>query len=175
MWIGAIRFSIGIGDLPSSGTHSLVQVRVLRDADVLTTFPLDAPPEIGLQRGYYMTFDLVGPDWLSRHNDETPNYPPGYAAIPMPYPHYGFEFSNGLSGHLRLQLWIKGDDKFQWSFVDLAVKVIHQVDAGFGIKIWKRRPYWDSVQLWRPEELVTMSSDPGEGYPAYELDVDEAA
>lgn len=175
MWIGAIRFSIRTGDLPSTGTHSLVQVRVLRDEDVLTIFPLDAPPEIGLPHESIMTFELVGPDWLPRHNDETPNYPPGYAANPMPYPSYGFEFSHGLPGHMRLQLWIDGDDAFQWMWVDLAVKVIREVDTQFGFKIWKRHPFWQEVQLWEPESYVTMSSNPNKGYPVYELDVDEAA
>src|ERR1700704_1914118 len=130
MWIGSMRLIVKTKDAPFAGTDSLVQAKIFRNNTLLRTFNLDYPTENDLERGAIRNYDYIGPTRLPRKNDKTPELPPGIGQIPMPYPGYGFEFSNGLSGHLKIKLQIKGDDMWIKDNVDLYVRVIRQHAAG---------------------------------------------
>lgn len=103
MWIGSIRFIVGTKDAPDAGTDSLVQATILRNDNELRVLNLDYPTENDLERGTIRNYDYIGPTKLPRSNDSTPELPPGIGQNPMPYPGYGFEFSDGLNGHLRIR------------------------------------------------------------------------
>ena len=108
MWVGAIRLTVRTEDAPFAGTDSLVRATVIRDGTELRILNLDYPTEDDLERGAIRNYDYIGPTKLPRKNDQTPELPDGIGRIPMPYPGYGFEFSNGLSGHLNIRLRIAG-------------------------------------------------------------------
>lgn len=73
-------------------------------AEELRILNLNYLTEDDLERGAIRNYDYFGPTKLPRRNDQTPELPPGVGKIPMPYPGYGFEFSNRLSKHLRIRL-----------------------------------------------------------------------
>jgi len=122
MWIGSIRLVVETKDSLDAGTDNLVQATVLRNDAELRVLNLDYPTEDDLERGAIRNYDYIGPTKLPRRNDKTPELPPGIGQNPMPYPGYGFEFSNGLNGHLILRLRIRGDDMWIKDNVDLYVK-----------------------------------------------------
>ncbi len=95
MWIGSIRLIVETKDAPFAGTDSLVQATILRDGSELRLLNLDYPTEDDLERGAIRNYDYIGPTKIPRRNDKTSELPPGIGQIPMPYPGYGFEFSNG--------------------------------------------------------------------------------
>lgn len=90
--------------------RQLVLATILRNGNELRSLKLDYPTENDLERGAIRAYDYMGPTKLPRRNDKTPELPSGIGQIPMPYPGYGFEFSDGLSGHLKIRLRIKGED-----------------------------------------------------------------
>ena len=105
MWIGAIKLVVQTKDAPSwAGTDNLVQATMVRDNNDLRVLNLDYPTEDDLEPGAIRNYDYSGPTKLPRSNDKTPELPPGIGQSPMPYPGYGFEFSNGLNGHLKIRL-----------------------------------------------------------------------
>jgi hypothetical protein len=116
MWIGAIRLTVQTKDVRFAGTDSLVQATVIRDGNDLRVLNLDYPAENDLEPGAIRNYDYSGPTKLPRRNDMTPPLPDGIGRTPMPYPGYGFEFSNGLPGHLRVRLHINGDDMWIMDF-----------------------------------------------------------
>jgi hypothetical protein len=118
MWIGSIRLIAETKDAPNAGTDSLVQATVIRDGADLRVLNLDYPTEDDLERGAIRNYDYSGPTKLPRRNDQTPELPPGIGQNPMPYPGYGFEYSNGLNNHLKLRLRIRGDDMWIKDNVD---------------------------------------------------------
>lgn len=107
MWIGAVRLIVATKDALDAGTDGLVQATVLRDGAALRVLNLDYPSEDDLEPGAIRNYDYIGPTKLPRRNDKTPELPPGIGQNPMPYPGYGFEFSNGVNGHLVLRLHIR--------------------------------------------------------------------
>jgi hypothetical protein len=161
MWIGAIRLVVGTKDKPYAGTDSLVQASVLRNGSSLRVLNLDYPSENDLERGAIRAYDYSGPTKLPRRNDKTPELPPGIGQIPMPYPGYGCEFSDGLSGHLKLKLQIKGSDMWIKDFVDLYVRFIRQKATSFDTLAWIEDDYWTYVGSWTQD--VAMSKDSSEG------------
>lgn len=167
MWIGAIRLVVQTKNAPFAGTDSLVQASVLRDGAVLRVLNLDYPTEDDLEPGAIRAYDYSGPTKLPRRNDQTPELPPGIGRNPMPYPGYGFEFSNGLGGHLRLRLEIRGDDMWIKDNVDLYVVYIRQRATSFDTVDWIEDPNWSYVASWTQD--VAMSTDSGEGTSSWTL------
>ena len=167
MWIGAIRLVVETKDSPNAGTDSLVQAIVRRDGSELRTLNLDYPTENDLERGAIRNYDYIGPSRLPRRNDQTPELPPGIGQNPMPYPGYGFEFSNGLNGHLILRLRIRGDDMWIKDDVDLYVRFIRQRATSFDTLAWMEDPDWTYISSWNRD--VPMSTDSSEGSTTWDL------
>lgn len=131
MWIGSIRLIVETKDEPYAGTDSLVRATILRNGNELRVLRLDYPTEDDLERGAIRNYDYMGPTKLPRRNDKTHELPDGIGQIPMPYPGYGFEFSDGLSGHLKIRLRIHGDDMWIKDNVDLYVRFIRNKATSF--------------------------------------------
>lgn len=167
MWIGAIRLVVETKDTLNAGTDSLVQTTVLRDSAALRVLNLDYPTEDDLERGAIRNYDYIGPTKLPRRNDKTPELPPGIGQSPMPYPGYGFEFSNGLNGHLTLRLRIRGDDMWIKDSVDLYVRFIRQKATSFDTLAWVEDPDWTYIASWTRD--VPMSTDSSEGSTTWNL------
>ena len=167
MWIGAIRLIVETKDALDAGTDSLVQTSVLRDGSELRLLNLDYPTEDDLERGAIRNYDYIGPTKLPRRNDRTPELPPGIGQIPMPYPGFGFEFSNGLNGHLILRLRIRGDDMWIKDNVDLYVRFIRQRATSFDTLDWMMDPDWSYIASWNRD--VAMSTDASEGVTTWNL------
>lgn len=167
MWIGSMRFVVATKDAPYAGTDSLVQATVLRDGNALRVFNLDYPTENDLERGAIRAYDYIGPTRLPRRNDKTPVLPPGIGQDPMPYPGYGFEFSNGMSGHLKVKLQIKGYDMWIKDNVDLYVRRIRQVATSFDTLAWQEDSNWTYVASWPADKAMSKDSD--EGFTALNL------
>jgi hypothetical protein len=167
MWIGAIRLVVETKDSLDAGTDSLVQAIVRRDGTELRTLNLDYPTEDDLERGAIRNYDYIGPSRLPRRNDQTPELPPGIGQSPMPYPGYGFEFSNGLNGHLILRLRIRGDDMWIKDDVDLYVRFIRQRATSFDTLAWMEDPDWTYIASWNRD--VPMSTDSSEGSTTWDL------
>jgi hypothetical protein len=167
MWIGAIRLIVETENAPAAGTDSLVQASVIRDGTTLRVLNLDYPTEDDLERGAIRNYDYIGPTKLPRRNDQTPELPPGIGQNPMPYPGYGFEFSNGLSGHLRLQLRIRGDDMWIKDNVDLYVRFIRNRATSFDTLAWIEDTDWTYIASWTRD--VAMSTDSSEGATTWNL------
>lgn len=167
MWIGAIRLIVQTKDAPYAGTDSLVQATVIRDGNELRVLNLDYPTEDDLERGAIRNYDYSGPTKLPRRNDQTPQLPDGIGQIPMPYPGYGFEFSNGLYGHLTMRLRIRGDDMWIKDNVDLYVKFIRQKATSFDTLAWIEDADWTYIASWSKD--VKMSTDSSEGYKTWNL------
>jgi hypothetical protein len=167
MWIGAIRLVVETKNVRYAGTDSLVQATVLRDGNNLRVLNLDYPTEDDLERGAIRAYDYIGPTKLPRRNDKTPELPPGVGQSPMPYPGYGFEFSSGLSGHLRLRLRINGDDMWIKDNVDLYVRFIRQKATSFDTLAWIEDSDWTYIASWTRD--VAMSTDSGEGFTTWTL------
>ena len=161
MWIGSIRLVVQTKDAPNAGTDNLVQALVLRDGGLLGKYNLDWPAEDDLERGAIRNYDYMGPTKLPRKNDKTPELPSGVGQNPMPYPGYGFEFSNGLNGHLKLQLKINGDDMWIKDNVVLFVRQIRQKATSFDTLAWVEDPDWTFIASWGKD--VAMSTDSDEG------------
>jgi hypothetical protein len=169
MWIGAIRLVVQTKDARYAGTDSLVQATVLRDGNALRILNLDYSTENDLQRGAIRAYDYSGPTKLPRRNDRTPELPPGIGQNPMPYPGYGFEFSSGLSGHLKLKLQINGDDMWIKDSVDLYVQQIRHKATSFDTLAWTQDDAWTYVASWTQD--VAMSTDSGEGATTWTLNL----
>lgn len=167
MWVGSIRLAVETKDSLDAGTDSLVQVTVLRDGSQLQVLNLDYPTENDLERGATRNYDYVGPTKLRRKNDKTPELPSGIGQIPMPYPGYGFEFSNGLNGHLTLRLRIHGDDMWIKDNVDLYVRTIRNKATSFDTLSWIEDTDWTYIASWARD--VPMSTDPREGVTTWSL------
>jgi hypothetical protein len=169
MWIGAIRLVVKTKDTTDAGTDSLVQATVLRDGNELAVLNLDYPAEDDLERNKIRNYDYIGPTKLPRRNDKTPSLPDGIGQNPMPYPDYGFEYSNGLNGHLKLRLRIKGDDMWIKDNVDLYVIFIRQKATSFDTLAWVADSTWSYVGSWSQD--VAMSTDSGEGVTTWSLNL----
>lgn len=167
MWIGAIRLIVQTADKRYAGTDDLVQMHVLRDGHELRLLNLDYPTEDDLERGAIRNYDYSGPTKLPRRNDKTPVLPPGIGQIPMPYPGYGFEFSNGLHGHLKLKLQIRGDDLWIKDNVDLYVRFIRQRATSFDTLDWIEDSNWTYIASWTQD--VVLSTDGDEGFTTWTL------
>ena len=167
MWIGAIRLVVATKDEPFAGTDSLLQAVVLRDGTELRVLNLDYPAEDDLERGAIRRYDYIGPTKLPRRNDQTPQLPSGVGQNPMPYPGYGFEFSNGLNGHLTIRLRIRGDDVWIKDNVDLYVRFIRLRATSFDTLAWQEDADWTYIATWGQD--VLMSTDPAEGYSTWNL------
>jgi hypothetical protein len=169
MWIGAIRLVVGTKDARFAGTDSLVQATVLRDGNSLRVLNLDYPTEDDLERGAIRNYDYSGPTKLPRRNDGTPELPPGIGQNPMPYPGYGFEFSSGMNGHLRIRLRIRGNDMWIKDNVDLYVRAIRRVATSFDTLDWQEDSNWTYIASWTQD--AAMSTDPREGTTTWTLNL----
>lgn len=169
MWIGSIRLIVETANSQNAGTDSLVQASVLRDGIELRLLNLDYPTEDDLERGAIRNYDYMGPTKLPRRNDKTPQLPSGIGQIPMPYPGYGFEFSNGLNKHLTLQLRIRGDDMWIKDNVDLYVRIIRQKATSFDTLAWVEDADWTYIATW--SKNVAMSTDSTEGFTILNLNL----
>jgi hypothetical protein len=169
MWIGAIRLTAATKDAPFAGTDSLVQASVLRDGAELRVLNLDYPTEDDLERGAIRNYDYGGPTKLPRRNDQTPELPAGIGQIPMPYPGYGFEFSSGVHGHLKIRLRIRGDDMWIKDNIDLYVIFIRQRATSFDTLDWQEDPTWTYIASWTQD--VGMSTDSSEGVTTWTLNL----
>lgn len=167
MWIGAIRLTVQTEDAPYAGTDNLLQARVRRNNTDLALLNLDYPTEDDHERGAVRNYDYIGPTKLTRRNDRTPELPDGIGRIPMPYPGYGFEFSDGLNGHLKIRLRIRGDDMWIKDRVDLYVQYIRQVATSFDTLAWIRDSHWSYIASWSQD--VNMSTDSDEGVSTWTL------
>jgi hypothetical protein len=169
MWIGAIRLTVRTKDAPKAGTDSLVQASFRRDGNELQLLNLDYPTENDLERGAVRDYDYFGPTRLPRHNDQTPELPPGIGQSPMPYPDYGFEFSHGLNGHLQIRLRIRGDDMWIKDQVDLYVQKIQLKATSFDTVAWAQDANWTHVGTWSQD--VALSTDSSEGVTEWNLNL----
>ncbi|MBO9703147.1 MAG: hypothetical protein J7604_23235 [Sporocytophaga sp.] len=169
MWIGSIRLVVETANSQDAGTDSLVQVSVLRNGIELRVLNLDYPTEDDLERGAIRNYDYMGPTKLPRRNDKTPPLPSGVGQSPMPYPGYGFEFSNGLNGHLTLQLRIRGDDMWIKDNIDLYVRKIRQKATSFDTLAWVEDSEWTYIATWSRD--VAMSTDSKEGFTILNLNL----
>ena len=161
MWIGAIRLVVETADNPTAGTDSLVRAAIIRDGTELRLFNLDYPSEDDLEPGARRAYDYIGPTKLPRRNDQTPELPDGIGMIPSPYPGYGFEFSNGLNGHLQIRLRIHGDDLWTKDDVDLYVRFIRRVATSFDTLDWREDANWTYIASWGQD--ANLSTDSAEG------------
>ena len=169
MWIGAIRLVVSTSRAPAAGTDSLVQASVLRDGGALRILNLDYPTEDDLEPGAIRNYDYSGPTKLPRRNDRTAELPSGIGQSPMPYPGYGFEFSSGMHGHLRIRLRIGGDDMWIKDNVDLYVREIRRRATSFDTVAWQEDPDWTYVASWGQD--VAMSTDASEGTATWTLNL----
>ncbi len=169
MWVGSIRLIAATKNVRNAGTDSLVQATILRDGSELRVLNLDYPGEDDLERGAIRNYDYVGPTKLPRRNDKTPELPAGIGQIPMPYPGYGFEFSNGLNGHLKIRLRIRGDDMWIKDNVDLYVRFIRQRATSFDTLDWQESPDWTYLASWSQD--VALSTDSREGHTTWTLNL----
>ena len=169
MWIGAIRLIVQTKDAPFAGTDSLVQATIVRDGAELRVLNLDYSTEDDLERGAIRNYDYSGPTKLPRRNDQTPSLPDGVGQNPMPYPGYGFEFSNGLHGHLTIRLRIRGDNMWIKDNVDLYVRFIRQRATSFDTLAWQEDADWSYIATWSLD--VAMSTDAGEGHTTWNLNL----
>jgi hypothetical protein len=169
MWIGSISLVVETKDARNAGTDSLVQATILRDGAELRVLNLDYPTEDDLERGAIRNYDYSGPTKLPRRNDKTPELPSGVGQSPMPYPGYGFEFSDGLNGHLKMRLRIRGDDMWIKDSVDLYVRFIRERATSFDTVAWQEDPYWTYIATWSRD--VAMSTDSSEGVTTWLLNL----
>ncbi|NJK65751.1 MAG: hypothetical protein HC789_01700 [Microcoleus sp. CSU_2_2] len=168
MWIGSIRLTVATKDAPYyAGTDSLVQATILRDGTELGVLNLDYPTEDDLEPGAVRNYDYIGPTKLPRRNDKTPELPPGIGQDPMPYPDYGFEFSNGLNGSLKIRLRIRGRDMWIKDNVDLYVVFIRQRATSFDTLAWQEDSDWTYIGSWTQD--VSMSTDSSEGFTTWTM------
>ncbi|WP_028980158.1 hypothetical protein [Sporocytophaga myxococcoides] len=169
MWIGSIRLVVETANSQNAGTDSLVQASVLRDGVELRLLNLDYPTEDDLERGSIRNYDYMGPTKLPRRNDKTPELPSGIGQDPMPYPGYGFEFSNGLSGHLTIRLRIRGNDMWIKDNIDLYVRKIHKKATSFDTLDWAEDSNWTYIATWSKD--IAMSTDDREGVTILNLNL----
>jgi hypothetical protein len=169
MWIGGIRLRVKTKDATDAGTDNLVQAVLLRNDHELMVMNLDYPTEDDLERGAVRNYDYSGPTKLPRRNDQTPELPPGVGQNPMPYPDYGFEFSNGMNGHLKIRLQIRGDDMWIKDNVDLYVKQIRLRPTSFDTVAWMEDLGWSYVATWSKD--VAMSTDFFEGRSTWAMNL----
>jgi hypothetical protein len=169
MWIGSIRLIVATENAASAGTDSLTQATVLRNGTALSVLNLDYPAENDLEPGAIRNYDYMGPTKLPRRNDLTPELPPGVGQNPMPYPGYGFEFSSGLNGHLKIRLRIHGDDMWIKDNVDLYVRFIRLKATSFDTLAWQEDSDWTYIASWTQD--VAMSTDSGEGVTTWTLNL----
>jgi hypothetical protein len=169
MWIGAIRLTVETGNTSNAGTDNLVQAAVLRDGTELRLLNLGYPAENGVERSAVRNYDSIGPTRLPRRNDQTPELPPGVGMTPMPYPLYGFEFSNGLPGHLTIRLRIRGAAAWMKDRVDLFIRELRLRPDSFDTLAWREDSAWTHVAHWRRD--VAMNTDSDEGVTTWTLNV----
>jgi hypothetical protein len=169
MWIGSFRLMVHTKDAPNAGTDSLVTAAVIRDGNQLGNYRLDYPTEDDLERNAIRNYDYIGPTRLPRRNDQTPSLPDGVGQNPMPYPGYGFEFSNGMGGHLQIKLWIHNDDMWIKDNVDLYVRRIRQVATSFDTLAWQEDDSWTYIASWGQD--VALSTDSSEGVTTWTLNL----
>jgi hypothetical protein len=167
MWIGSIALIAATKNVANAGTDSLVQARILRNGTALRVLNLDYEELDDHERGDDRSYIYSGPAKLPRKNDLTPELPPGIGRIPMPYPGYGFEFSEGLSGHLTIQLRIDGDDMWIKDRIDLYVKIVRLRATSFDTLAWLEDPEWTYIATWNQD--VPMSTDEDEGVTTWTL------
>ena len=164
MWIGAIKLRVSTKDSTDSGTDHVVRAGVLRDGNELARLELDYADENDLERGAVRSYYYSD---LPRRNHHTPELPAGVGQSPMPYPDHGFEFSDGVNGHMKLRLRIHGDDKWVKDKVDLYVKEIRNVATSFDTMAWQEDATWTFVGSWPMD--VPMSTDFSEGAATWTL------
>jgi len=169
MWIGSVRLRVKTKNSPDAGTDSLVTASVLRDGNEIRLWKLDYTSEDDLERGATRNYDYIGPTRLPRRNDQTPELPPGVSQNPMPYPSYGFEFSNGLPGHLKIRLEINNDDMWIKDSVELFVRQIRLKSTSFDTLAWQEDSNWELVATWGQD--VAMSTDSDEGRETWTMNV----
>jgi hypothetical protein len=167
MWIGSVRLVVSTKDQAFAGTDSLVQASFQRDGNQLGLLNLDYPTENDLERGAVRNYDYIGPTKITRHNDATPELPPGIGQNPMPYPGYGYEYSHGLTGHLRIELRIRNDDMWIKDDVDLYIREIRNRATSFDTLAWIEDDHWSYIGSWTRD--VAMSTDSSEGVSTWNL------
>lgn len=164
MWIGSLKLRIATEDAPNAGTDSLVTAMIVRDGHDVVDLRLDWPAEDDLERGAHRDYTYYE---LPRHNDKTPELPDGIGQTPMPYPDYGIEFSDKLTGHLKLRLRIRGSDMWIKDNVDLFIKEVRQVATSFDTLAWQQDGDWTYIATWSKD--VAMSKDSDEGVTTWNL------
>lgn len=169
MWIGAIRLIVQTLNAPDAGTDSLVTATIVRDGVSLREFALDFALEDDLERGAIRAYDYSGPTKLPRKNDQTPQLPDGVGQNPMPYPGFGFEFSNGMNGHLTIRLRIKGSDMWIKDNVDFYARQIRHVPTSFDTLAWQLDADWSYVATWSANK--SMSTDSSEGFTTLNMNL----
>ena len=169
MWIGGIRLVVYTKNSPNAGTSNTVRVRVLRNDNVVRGWPFPAMLLKDQERDDIQVFKWDEPRYFPRDHDRTPEPIPGLTEDPQPFPDYGFEFTDGLFGHLGLRLEIDGRDMWFMDNIDLDVKYIRWNGYGIDSFVWERDLYWTRVFSWRQD--VRMSTDPSEGVATWTLSV----
>ncbi len=144
-----------------AGTDSLVTATIVRDGVELLVRGVDHVGEDDLERGTIRNFDYYN---LPLVNDETELLPEGVGTNVPPHPSFGFEFSNGLSGHLMLRLRISSDDMWIKDKIELYVRDIRWIPAALN---WQEDSSWSYIAYWGQD--IEMSTDPDEGYAVLNL------
>jgi hypothetical protein len=166
MWVGSIRVGVWTADRDFAGTDHVVQAEVLRDGAHISTLKLDYATENDLERGSFRDYFYPNLAW---DNDQTPPLPAGVGQSPMPYPDFGYEFSSGLTGHLKVRLRIKGDDLWIKDHVDLSIKQVRRVATSFDTLAWQQDATWTVIGNWAQD--VAMSTDEDEGVTTWTLNL----
>jgi len=164
MWIGSLKLRIATKDASDAGTDSLVTAMIVRDGHDVVDLKLDWPTEDDLERGAQRDYTYYE---LPRHNDKTPELPPGISQNPMPYPNFGVEFSDKLAGHLKLRLRIHGDDMWIKDNADLFIKEVRRIATSFDTEAWQQDSDWAYVATWSKD--VALSKDDDEGVTTWTL------
>jgi hypothetical protein len=166
MWIGAIKLRVQTKNATDAGTDNLVRAGVLRDGNEIASLNLDYADENDLERGAVRNYFYLN---LPRRNHHTPPLPGGTSQSPMPYPDHGFEFSDGVNGHMKLRLRIHGDDMWVKDNVDLYIKEVRNVPTSFDTMAWQEDGNWTFLGTWPMD--VAMSTDSDEGKTTWTLNL----
>jgi hypothetical protein len=146
-------------DAPYAGTGDLVQAIFKRDGERLGTFDLAKPGVDDHERGDERNYDFEGASNLPRRTDETLELQPGVQSDPMPYPPYGFEFSNDLEGHLVIRLQTDGDNMWIKDNVDFYIKQFRVVETASGAEDWRVDISWHYIKSWDRDVSISLDDD----------------
>lgn len=159
MKVTEIEWKIGTGNKWWSGTDSRVYLRIYKDDELLKSLYIEYGDTGHLDKGKTRNYF-----WKFRRSDLNEN---GVSISPVGVSHSGYtepfniNFSNGIEGHLKCVLEIKGKDS--WDPIEFKSTIIYGetvfVEGTIDDYDWiERRKVIDFRTNW------VMSTERGEGY-----------